>query len=109
MPDITIPDIQVPMAQIPDINIPEMRMPEMPKQAYAQDTTRDNPQYLPHPEVANNSTSYAMNMGAPVININVAGTNATPKDISGAVQEGIANIGDYLLNIQARNMRRPVV
>lgn len=101
-PQINIPDIQIPMPEMPS-------MPEIPAMAYAQDMTRDNPQYLPQPEVANNSTSYAMNMGAPVININVAGTNATPKDIAGAVQDGIANLGDYLLNIQARNMRRPVV
>ena len=112
VPDIKIPQMQIPnipAPEIPQIALPDIKIPQMPNASYAQDTTRDNPQYLPHPEVANNSTSYAMNMGAPVININVAGTNATPKDIAGAVQDGIANLGDYLLNIQARNMRRPVV
>lgn len=117
MPQITVPDIKIPEMNMPDIQvaaaeipeIPDITMPEMPEQTYAEDVARDNPQYLPQPAAVSNSTSYAMNMGAPVININVAGTNATPKEIAGAVKDGVSGLGEYLMNIQARNMRRPVV
>lgn len=120
IPQIQIPQIQVPEMKIPDIQVaaaeaPEMpkimmpEMPEMPEQTYAEDATRDNLQFLPQQAPVSSSTSYAMNMGAPVININVAGTNATPKEIAGAVKDGMTELGEYLMNIQARNMRRPVV
>lgn len=109
IPQIQMPDIQVAAAEAPDITMPDITMPEMPEQTYAEDVTRDNPQYLPQPAGGNTSNSYAINMGPPVININVAGTNATPKEIAGAAKDGMTELGEYLMNIQARNMRRPVV
>ena len=55
------------------------------------------------------SASSTFNMGNPVININVAGTNATAEEIAGAVKDGLTGLGDYMLNIQARQMRRATV
>ena len=55
------------------------------------------------------SASSTFNMGNPVININVGGTNATAEEIAGAVKDGLTGLGDYMLNIQARQMRRATV
>lgn len=49
------------------------------------------------------------NMGAPTVNINVAGTNASAEEIAGAVKDGLTGLGDYMLNIQARQMRRATI
>ena len=96
LPEFKLPDIQVAAAEVPE-------------QTYAEDVGRDITQYLPQPDAGSTTISNAMNVGTPVININVASTNATPKEIAGAVKDGMTELGEYLMNIQARNMRRPVV
>lgn len=96
LPEFKLPDIQVAAAEVPE-------------QTYAEDVGRDITQYLPQPEAGGTNISNAIDVGTPVININVASTNATPKEIAGAVKDGMTDLGEYLMNIQARNMRRPVV
>lgn len=54
-------------------------------------------------------SSSTFNLGNPVININVAGTNASAQEIAGAVKDGLTDLGDYMLNIQARQMRRATI
>ena len=54
-------------------------------------------------------SSSTFNLGNPVININVAGTNASAEEIAGAVKNGLTDLGDYMLNIQARQMRRATI
>jgi hypothetical protein len=122
MPDINIPemrmppfpDVKIPDIRIPDINIPQMQIPkiDIPVMTVADNSYaagRDETPILPQAG-GGTSNSYAIDMGTPVININVAGSNASPKEIAGAVKDGMSGwLDSALMNIQARNMRRPVV
>lgn len=122
MPDINIPemrmppfpDVKIPDIRIPDINIPQMQIPkfDIPVMTVADNSYaagRDETPILPQAG-GGTSNSYAIDMGTPVININVAGSNASPKEIAGAVKDGMTGwLDSALMNIQARNMRRPVV